>query len=136
MDFNEDRKVEREVVSILDYFKLIYLEKLTYGKNVDTFKLFEGDLLYKKVLNDEEEGLISLDSTNADLINDLSVKSDKITKLPHSLSTIHEKQFNNLGWLQEIVECVDAEVSARDTIVGFSNFGTYNEESVFEIRHK
>lgn len=127
MNFVEDRKCEKKASIILDYFKLLYIEKLTYNEGIDSFKMLGGDTLFKRLLKAEEEKVISLDTNNYMMVQELKINIEKSLENTHSISEIYEKEFSDLEWLNNIVSELEPEDKANETIVNLSAYGTYNE---------
>ena len=134
--FEEERKFERETGAIVEYFQLLYIEQLTYDKCMDTFKMLGGDTLLRRVFENEKEGYISLEETNYELIQKLEKNLDEILNKPRSISAIYEKTFHNLGWLEELSDSLEiSDETARNTILAFSKYGTYNDACSKEYCH-
>ena len=127
--FEEERMDEFEVSSILKCYKLIYIEKLTYGENEDALKALDGDLIYKELLKAHDEGRICLDITNFEAINFINEKLSEIQE--RSISAIYDREFSNLGWFKELVcNGLNPTDTLRETITNYSKFGTFNEEQL------
>ena len=125
--FEEDRMEEKKVESILDYFKLLYVEKLTYRCSTDTFKMLNGEYLFRKLLKNDKEGIISLDKTNTELVEELKNGMESVLTNTISINGILKKELDQLRWLPEIISEVVPDDTARESIVNFSSFGTYND---------
>ena len=125
--FEEDRMEEKKVESILDYFKLLYVEKLTYRCSTDTFKMLNGEYLFRKLLENDKEGIISLDKTNTELVEELKNGMESVLTDTISINGILKKELDQLRWLPEIISEVVPDDTARESIVNFSSFGTYND---------
>lgn len=125
--FEFDRYREKEANAILDYFKLLYIEKLTYNTSTDTFKMLDGDKLYKKILRYSEEDIINLEASNFILLNTLKSDLRAIFSGVLSPSGMYEEKFTQLDWLPEIISVVEPDKTAKESIINFSSFCTYND---------
>ena len=125
--FELDRYREKEASAILDYFKLLYIEKLTYNTSTDTFKMLDGDKLYKNLLRYSEEDIIDLGASNFILLNTLKSDLRAIFSGVLSPSEMYEEKFTQLDWLPEIISVVEPDTTAKESIINFSSFCTYND---------
>ena len=119
MDFETDRKKEIRLDTVIDYFKLLYIEKLTHKENYSAFKMINGEKIFNKVLEANKEGYISLTDTNFQLLYSLNSLLETVSKQSHSLS--YNEQFYELDWLKEIVSVIPEQDKACDTIIDMSS---------------
>ena len=120
-NYDFDRKKLKELDAIIDYFKLILLEKLTIDKDYSTFKLYDGENLFNKVINDSKERLISLGSTNFDLITSLNLKLDAFSDINDSVKEEYKDKVKNLDWIKDAIEDIKANDTAYDTLVNYAS---------------
>lgn len=125
--FNNDRELEKKTQAIIDYFKLVYIEKLTKDKNIDAFKMLDGENLLNKVIDNNENSLISLNHTNFNFITDLKSKLEEVNSIKISSSLAYS--FSNLGWLEELITELKADETGYDTI--FENAPTEVFDNIF-----
>ena len=125
--FDSDRKNEKKLEAVVDYFKLLYIEDICNDKSLSTFKMLNGDKLLKKTMKNNEERLISLDATNYSLVQDLRIFFEKVyLNNTVSNSKYMDEVCSDLEWLNEIVSKLDAEEKASDTIVRLLSYKIYD----------
>ncbi len=109
--------------AILNYFKLIYIEELTYNRSISGFKMLYGDSLIEKVFDDDKNKLISLNSTNYMLVQDLQIYISKIIDGGRSINGY----YGDLDWINEIVSKITADEKAIETIARFLPYDLYDK---------
>ena len=119
LDFETDRRNEKRLDAVIDYFKLLYFLKLTHNEKYDAFKVIEGDKKFNKVINDYKEGYISLNDTNSQLLYGLNTLLETVSEQSHSMS--YNEQFYEIEWLSDIVKKVSGSSKACDTIIDMSS---------------
>ena len=119
----ELKSIEEKLEAVLSYFKLLYIEYLTYNKSVSGFKLLYGDCLIEKVLDDDSKKLISLNSTNYMLTQDLQIFVNKIILQGNKINNA----YGDLDWVSEIVSQIPADEKAIDTMARFLPYDLYAE---------
>lgn len=129
--FESDRKLERETQAIIDYFKLICIERLTtsnFDENVNfsTIEMLGGSKLLRECLKNNNNKIISLSSLNIDLLTTLRNNLLEIQKSKASISEIYIDNFSNLNWLYEVINNIDCNQTAWDTIKRNANYCFYN----------
>lgn len=122
-DQDEYILIEKKLNSILDYFKLLYISDITEGRSISGFKLLYGDLLLKKIFDDEKNKLISLNSTNYMLAQDLQIYTSKMLLANKKVNNA----FGDLDWTMEIINSISANEKAIETIANFLPFDIYTE---------
>lgn len=124
---NENIKFIKELTSALAYYKLLYIGIITKEKSIDAFKMLGAESYFNKLIEEDKEGNISLESTNLYMIkkfNDLMkiAKSGRV-----SLSNIVVNDINNLGWLGEIVDNLDPNEKLKDSICNNCSYEVYDK---------
>lgn len=122
-DQDEYILIEKKLNSILDYFKLLYISDITEGRSISGFKLLYGDLLLKKIFDDEKNKLISLNSTNYMLAQDLQIYTSKMLLTNKKVNNA----YGDLDWTMEIINLIPANEKAIETIANFLPFDIYTE---------
>ena len=124
VDFEQDRKREKELDCIIDYFKLVYIERLTKDRDYATFKMLDGDKIFERLEINNEEGLFSFSAKNFDLLNDLKNKLGIVLSSSYSLS--YKKQFTELDWLTNVMEYIDINERAYDSLINNASYDILN----------
>ena len=125
----EERKENKKIDAIIDYFKLLYIEDISKDKSMSAFKMLNGDLLLEKVFEADSNRLISLDSTNYMLVQDLQLYVSKYILLENDNSF-----YIDLDWISEIIGKIPADEKAIETIAKFLPYNIY--EKVLEKHSK
>lgn len=124
---NENIKFIKELTAALAYYKLIYIEIITKDKSVDAFRMLGAESYFNKVIEEDKEENISLESTNLYMIK----KFNELMKIAKSgrvsLSTIVTKDLDNLEWLGEIIDNIDPNEKLKDTICNSCSYDVYDE---------
>ena len=121
-NIENDIKNEQRLDAVIDYFKLVYKTKLTKDLSYDTFAMLDGEELFNKVIEANNNGLISLSSTNFNLITDLYNNLGKVSSITASVSLGYKKQFSNLNWLTEVIEDLEPTEKAYDTLMNNASY--------------
>ena len=124
VDFEQDRKKEKELDCIIDYFKLVYIERLTKDRDYATFKMLDGDKIFERLEINNEEGLFSFSTKNFDLLNDLKNKLGIVLSSSYSLS--YKKQFTELDWLTNVMEYIDINERVYDSLINNASYDVLN----------
>jgi hypothetical protein len=114
---------ELKLDAILSYFKLLYIEYLTCNKSISGFKLLYGDCLLEKVFDDDQKRVISLNSTNYMLAQDLQIYVSKALENDKKICGM----YGDLEWVNEIVSIIPADEKAIETIASFLPYELYAE---------
>ena len=119
---DERRELEKKAQAIIDYFKLITIEKLTINSDYSTFKMLGGKDLYEKTFNNIENGYLLSEYINCDLIRVLGILLNKLST--GSISSIYTMEFADLDWLGELTD-LDLDDGIIDTITKYSSKDVY-----------
>ena len=120
--FEEDRKKEKRIEAILEYFKLLQFYKLAEQQKDrnGAFELIGGDKLYKKVVNNDED-VLSIYERNLDVMKDLKENLNMISGNKLSTSEIYKDMFKKLDWISNIIDYIEPEETINETIIDFYN---------------
>ena len=112
-------------MAIINYYKLVYVEKLSYDKDIDTFIMLGGKSLVNRLKNDSDNRYIDLDKTNFGIISRLNNKTNQYVSRYISSTTNIKEELTHLGWLNEVIESIDEGEKLYDTIVNNANINVY-----------
>lgn len=120
--FESDRKKEKRIEAILEYFKLLQFYKLAEQQKDrnGAFELIGGDKLYKKVVNNDED-VLSIYERNLDVMKDLKENLNMISGDKVSTSEIYKDMFKKLDWISNVIDYLEPEKTISETITDFYN---------------
>ena len=115
---------EKRINSTLDYFELLLLEKLTYGEGPSAFKAAGGKEKLSKVLKNVEAKSFDMDAKNYQIV---AMFREDVFESIDSMSKETLERLTDIKWIGDLVNDLNDEEYANDTIVAYSSFGTYND---------
>ena len=119
--FESDRKIERETSAIINFYKLILIEKLTFIRSESEVKALGGDNIILKLKEDIEEGLISFSDTNEELEFRFNLNIEYMKTNPFSVNPLMREEMENLDWIYSIMNECPKEYSVCETMTNYAN---------------
>ena len=126
-EFEKDIEQEKRTMAIINFYKLIYIEKLAFDKSLDTFVMLGGESAMNRLKMDVSDNLISLNKSNYSVISSLNSRIDKCVNGHITLGPNFREEVAHLGWLSEMIEDIDEEETLYNTLVINSNSFVYED---------
>lgn len=132
--FDEDLRLEKDILVVLNYYKLLYIEKLTKDKDYSVFQMLNGMKIFNKLVSDINGGAFSFEYSNFDIINNFKIRLERFNGEKISASPILTKELENIDWVDDVISFVEPSDKVCDSILVNANPEVFDKMVSVETR--